>query len=109
MLVSWVAEKQLREWAEAFKFIENEKNRAKMKFMLQKKRISEEREKVQRGLTKQAEKIISLSNSKLPPVEIGSNVVVRVADVDRGQLVVQNFIAIICNINSDRIHQLGMY
>lgn len=64
------------------------------------------REKAQLGLTNHAEKIVFVSNLKLPSVEMGSSIVVRGADVDRGRVAARNILDVGLNCNSDGPHQL---
>ena len=47
-----------------------------------KSRINNEREGAKSGQEQQAQKMVSLSHSRLPAVDIGTNVVVRVSDLD---------------------------
>jgi hypothetical protein len=49
---------------------------------VRKNRINSEREGAKSGQEKQVQKMVSLSNSRLPAVDIGTNVVVRVPDLD---------------------------
>ena len=55
-------------------------------FCVRKDRINIEREGTKSGQKQQPQKMVSLSNSRLPAVDIGTNVVVRVPDPDRGRL-----------------------
>jgi hypothetical protein len=50
--------------------------------------------------------MVSLSNSRLPAVDIGTNVVVRVPDLDRGRLALRNVLGVI-NVNSSGLYLLG--
>jgi len=52
--------------------------------------------------------MVSLSNSRLPAVDIGINVVVRVPDLDRGRLAPRNVLAIVVGVNSTGLYLLGM-
>ena len=56
---------------------------------VRKNRINTEREGAKPGQEQQAQKMVSLSNSRLPAFDIGKNVVVRVPDLDRGCLAPQ--------------------
>jgi hypothetical protein len=49
---------------------------------------------------------LSLSNSRLPAVDIGTNVVVTVPDVDRGSLTPRNVLAVVVDINSSGLYLL---
>ena len=49
---------------------------------------------------KQAQKVVSLSNSRFPAVDIGTNVVVRVSDLDRGRLAPRNVLAVVVDVSS---------
>ena len=51
--------------------------------------------------------MVSLSNSRLPAVDIGTNVVVRVPDLDRGRLTPRNVLAFIVDVNSSGLYLLG--
>jgi len=44
-----------------------------------------ERDGAKSGQEQQTQKMVSLSNSRFPAVDIGTNVVVRVPDLDRGR------------------------
>jgi len=55
------------------------------KLCVRKNRINIEREGAKSGQEQKAQKMVSLSNSILPAVDIGINVVVRVPDLDRGR------------------------
>ena len=48
----------------------------------------------------------SLSNSRLPAVDTGTNVVVRVPDLDRGRLALRNVLAVV-DVNSSGLYLLG--
>ena len=51
--------------------------------------------------------MVSLSNSKLPAVDIGTNVVVRVPDLDRGRLAPRIVLEVIVDVNSSELYPLG--
>ena len=51
--------------------------------------------------------MVSLSNSRLPAVDIGTNVVVRVPDLDRGRLASRNVLAVVDDVNSSGPYLLG--
>jgi len=53
---------------------------------VRKNRINIEREGAKSDQEKHAQKMGSLSSSRLPAVDTGTNVVVRVPDLDRGRL-----------------------
>ena len=69
-------------------------------FCVKKNQISIEREGTKSGQEQQAQKIVSLSNLRLPAIDIGTNVVVRVPDLDRGRLAPRNVLAIVADVNS---------
>jgi len=50
---------------------------------VRKNRINTERKGAKSGQEQQAQRTVSLSNSRLPAVDIGTNVVFRVPDLDR--------------------------
>jgi len=52
--------------------------------------------------------MVSLSNSRLPAVDNGTNVVVRVPDLDRGCLAPRNVLAVVADVNSSGLFLLGM-
>jgi len=51
--------------------------------------------------------MVSLSNSRLPAVAIGTNVVIRVPDLDRGCLAPRNVPAVVVDVNSSGLYLLG--
>ena len=51
--------------------------------------------------------MVSLSNSRLPAVDIGTNVVVRVPDLDRGRLAPRNVLPVVVDVNSSGLFLLG--
>ena len=51
--------------------------------------------------------MVSLSNSRLPAVDIGTNVVVRVPDLDRGRLAPRHVLAVVIDVNSLGLYLLG--
>jgi len=62
---------------------------------VRKNRINVEREGAKSGQEQQAQRMVSLSNSRLPAVDIGTNVVVRVPNLDRGRLAPRNVLAVV--------------
>jgi len=67
---------------------------------VRKNRINIEREGAKSGQEQQAQKMVPLSNSRLPVVDIGTNFVVRVPDLDRGRLAPRNVLAVVVDVNS---------
>ena len=53
--------------------------------------------------------MVSLTNSRLPAVDTGTNVVVRVPDLDRGRLAPppSNVLAVVVDVNSSGLYLLG--
>jgi hypothetical protein len=51
--------------------------------------------------------MVSLSNSRLPAVDIGTNVVVRVPDLDQGRLAPRNVLAVVVDVSSSGSFLLG--
>ena len=51
--------------------------------------------------------MVSLSNSRLSAVDIWTNVVVRVPDLDRGPLAPRNVLAVVVDVNSSGLYLLG--
>ena len=72
-----------------------------------KNRINIEREGAKSGQEQQAQKMVSLSNSRLPSVDIGTNVVVRVPNLDRGCLAPRYVLAVGVDVNSSGLYLLG--
>ncbi|KAK2586098.1 hypothetical protein KPH14_008379 [Odynerus spinipes] len=77
------------------------------KLCIRKKNINVEKEVAKFGQEKQAQKMIAFSNSKLPEVDIGTNVAVRVPDVDRGRTAPRNILAVVAGINASGLYELG--
>jgi len=75
--------------------------------VLRKNRIIIEREGAKSGQEQQAQKMVSLSNSRFPAVDIGTNVVVRVSDLGRGRLDHRNVLAVVVDVNSSGLYLLG--
>ena len=74
---------------------------------VRKNQINIEREGAKFGQEQQAQKMVYLSNSRLPAVDIGTNVVVRVPDLDRGCLAPRNVLAVVVDIKSCGLYLLG--
>src|SRR5215510_6236601 len=74
---------------------------------VRKNRINIQREGAKSGQKQQAHKMVSLSNSRLTAVDIGTNVVVRVPDFDRGRLAPRNVVAVVVDVNSSGLYLLG--
>ena len=69
--------------------------------------IKIERECAKSGQEQQAQKMVSLLSSRLPAVYIGTNVVVRVPDLDRGRLAPRNVLAVVVDVSSSGLYLLG--
>jgi len=74
---------------------------------VRKNRVVIERQGAKSGQEQQAQKMVSLSNSRLPAIDIGTNVVVRVPDLDQGHLAPRNVLAVIIDVNSSGLYLLG--
>jgi len=74
---------------------------------VRKNRINVELEGAKSGQEQQAQIMVSLSNSRLPAVDIGTNVVVRVSDLDRGSLALRNVLAVVVDVSSSGLYLLG--
>jgi len=74
---------------------------------VRKNRIKIEREGAKSGQEQQAQRMVSLSNSRLPAVDIGTNGVVRVPNLDRGRLAPRNLLAVAVDVNSSGLYLLG--
>jgi len=73
---------------------------------VRKTRINIEREGAKSGQEQQAQKMVSLSNSRLPAVDIGTNVVVKVPDLGRGRLPPRNVLVIVVDVSSSGLYLL---
>ena len=51
--------------------------------------------------------MVSLSNSRLPAVDIGTNVVVRVPELYRRRLAPRNVLAVVVDVSSSGLYLLG--
>ena len=51
--------------------------------------------------------MVSLFNSRLPAADIGTNVLVRVPDLDRGRLALRNVLAVVVDVSSSGLYLLG--
>jgi hypothetical protein len=67
---------------------------------VRKNRITIKREGAKSGQGQQVQKMVSLSNSRLPAVDNGTNVVVSVPDLDRGRLAARNVLAVVVGVSS---------
>jgi len=74
---------------------------------VRKNRINIEREGAKSGQEQQAQKMVSLSNSKLPAVDNGTNVVIRVPDLGRGRLARRNVLVVAVDVESSGLYVLG--
>ena len=74
---------------------------------VRKNRIKIEQEGAKSGQEQQDKKKICPSNSRLPAVDIGTNVVVRVTDLDRGRLAPRNVLAVVADVNSSGLYLSG--
>ena len=74
-----------------------------------KNRINIERKGAKSGQEQQVKKKngFSLSNSRFPPVDTGTNVVVRVPELDGGRLAPRNVLAVVVDVNSSGFYLLG--
>jgi len=72
-----------------------------------KNRINIERQGAKSGQEQHAQKIVSLSNSRLPAVDIGTNVVVRVLDLDQGRPAPRNALAVVVDVISSGLYLLS--
>ena len=73
---------------------------------VRKNRINIEWEGAKSGQEQQAQKMVSLSNSRVPAVDTGTNVVVRVPDLDQGCLAPRNIQAVV-DVISSGLYLLG--
>ncbi|KAF2906124.1 hypothetical protein ILUMI_00053 [Ignelater luminosus] len=69
--------------------------------------IKNQRKSAKNGLAKQAERMLALSRQKLPPTEVGQNVIVKVPNADRGRLAPRNVLAVVVSVNESSLYQLG--
>ena len=71
------------------------------------KRILNHREESHKMMKIQATKMLCESNKRYAPLEVGTNVLIRVPDVDRGRLTPRNVLAIVSEINNDGLYKLS--
>ena len=71
------------------------------------KRILNHREESHKMIKIQATKMLCESNKRYAPLEVGTNVLIRVPDVDRGRLTPRNVLAIVSEINNDGLYKLS--
>jgi len=76
-------------------------------FRVKKNRINIEQEGAKYGEEEQAQKMVSVSSSRLPAFDIGTNVVVRVPELDRGRLTPRNVLAVVVDVSSSGLYLLG--
>nr|CAI5848450.1 unnamed protein product [Callosobruchus analis] len=50
--------------------------------------------------------MLALSRDKLPPAQIGQNIVVKVSDVDRGRLAPRSVLAVVLRMNGSSLYML---
>ncbi|CAH1100890.1 unnamed protein product [Psylliodes chrysocephalus] len=72
-----------------------------------KKVADTERRGCKQGLEKQADKMLTQSQWKLPVVNIGDNVLINIPEVDRGRLAPPNILAIIMDKTDQDLYILG--
>ena len=74
---------------------------------VRKNRINIEQEGAKSGQEQQVQKMVSVSNLRLPAIDIGTSVVVRVPDLHRGRLALRNVLAVVADVNSSGLYLLG--
>ena len=74
---------------------------------VRKNRTNIEREGAKSCQEQHAQKMVSLSNSRLPAADIGTNILVRVPDLDRGRLAPRNVLAVVVDVISSGLYLLG--
>ena len=74
---------------------------------VRKNRIIIEQEGAKSGQEQQAQKMVSLSNSRFLAVDIGTNTVVRVPDLDRGRPTPRNVLAVVVDVYYYGFYLLG--
>lgn len=57
-------------------------------------------------MKKQTKKLLVSSLQKLPPAEVGQNVLVKTPDVDRGRLASRNVLAVVLSVHQSDMYQL---
>ena len=82
--------------------------KATCNFCVRKNRINIEPEGAKSGQEQQAQKMVSLFKSRPPAVDIGTDVVVRVPDLDRGRLAPRNVLAVVVDVISSGLYLLDM-
>lgn len=76
-------------------------------FCVRKNWVNTEREGAKFGQEQQAQRMVSLSNARLPAVDVGTNVAVRVPNLDRGRLAPRNVLPVVV-VSSSGVYLLGM-
>jgi len=74
---------------------------------VRKNQIIIEQEGAKFGQEQEAQKKVSLSNSRFPAVDIGTNVVVWMPDLDQGRLAPRNVLAVVVDVISSGLDLLG--
>ncbi|KAK9674972.1 hypothetical protein QE152_g40738 [Popillia japonica] len=82
-------------------------NRFKYQITQRGKRILNQREESHKIMKIQATKMLCESNNRYAPLEIGTRLLIRVPDVDRGRLIPRNVLAIVSQINNDGLYKLS--
>ena len=74
---------------------------------VRKNRINIEQEDTKSGQEQQAQKMVSFSNVRIPAVDIGTNAVIRVSDLDRRRIALRNVLAVVVDVISSGLYLLG--
>ncbi|XP_029348361.1 SCAN domain-containing protein 3-like [Acyrthosiphon pisum] len=114
-IVSPIAEKQenmidtdanLRKCEMCFIFLEADNESTNCMNCQRHEQIQNERHKSSECLKKQAKKMMTISNKKFSPLEVGTTVKVSIPDVDRARGSPRNLLAVITQVEDD-LYKLG--
>ena len=69
--------------------------------------INIQRDGAKSGQEQRTQKMVSFSNSRLPAVDIVTNVVVKVPGLERGRLAPRNVLAVVVAVSTSGLYLLG--
>jgi transcriptional regulator len=70
--------------------------------------ISSVRKEAHEHLQKQAKRMKLISDATHPPVDVGGNVIIPIADVDRAKANLRNNVGVVLDKNEDGLYKIGM-
>jgi hypothetical protein len=69
--------------------------------------ISSARKEAHEKLNKQAKRMKMISDATHPPVDVGSNVILPIPDVDRAKADLRNLVGVVLERNDDGLYRIG--